>query len=127
MLLGIFGSSICLISKRSQIISKRRRCCGPRPNWKLPKKWRRRKLNYWPIRHCKLRPNNRPPRLDVSLFPLPYCAKHQLWRIYRARAKAFFKLRRPKEFLSVHKDVYHPWESEGVSKTAMDSFYDDEN
>ena len=31
------------------------------------------------------------------------------------------------EFLSGRKDGYCPWESEGLSKTARDSFCDDEN
>ena len=31
------------------------------------------------------------------------------------------------EFLSDPKDGYLPWESEGISKTARDSFCDDEN
>ena len=31
------------------------------------------------------------------------------------------------EFLSGRKDGYRPWESEGVSKTARDSFCDDKN
>ena len=30
-------------------------------------------------------------------------------------------------FLSGLKDEYHPWEYEGVSETAMDSFCDDRN
>ena len=31
------------------------------------------------------------------------------------------------EFLSGRKDIHLPWESEGVSKTARDSFCDNEN
>ena len=31
------------------------------------------------------------------------------------------------EFFSVIKDGYRPWESEGVSNTARDSFCDDKN
>ena len=31
------------------------------------------------------------------------------------------------DFFSDSKDGHHPWESEGVSKTARDSFYDDNN
>ena len=45
----------------------------------------------------------------------------------RAHARAFFKYRQMDEFLSGCKDRYCPWESEGISKTARDSLYDDKN
>ena len=41
--------------------------------------------------------------------------------------KPSFKCRFMDEFLSGRKNIYLPWESEGVSKTARDNFCDDEN
>ena len=45
----------------------------------------------------------------------------------RAHARAFFKYHWMDEFLSGWKDGYCPWESEGIPKTARDSFCDDKN
>ena len=45
----------------------------------------------------------------------------------RAHAKYFFASYHMDEFLIGRKDVYCPWEHEGVSKTARDIFCDDEN
>ena len=125
VLLGIFVSSIYFISKPSPIISKH--CCCPHPTWKRPKRWRRCKLHYWIARRCRHQPKNRPTCLYGSFFSSPYCVKHRRWRRGRARSKAFFKSRRMDEFFIGRKDVYHPWESEGVSKNARDSFCDKEN
>ena len=49
------------------------------------------------------------------------------WWRGRERAKALFKRQQMDEFLSGRKDGYHPWESEGVSNTARDSFYYEKN
>ena len=109
MLLGVFGSSIYFISNPSPIISKRRCRCPPRRKWKWLKKWRRYKLHYWLVCHCRHRPKNRTPSLDVSFSSSPYCNKHRRRRRDRSLSKTSFKCRRMDEF---------PWGSEVVSKTA---------
>ena len=125
MLLGVIGSSIYFISNQTTILSKRR--CHLRPNWVFPKKCRCCKLHYYIICRCRSRPKNRPPRLYVSLFQLLYCASTQHWRREREHVKDFFKGLHMDGFLSGHKNGYHPWESECVSRTSMDSFCDDKN
>ena len=113
------------ISNPSPIISKSCRC--PRPNWKRPKKWHHCKLHYWLVCCGRHQTKKRPPRLDGSFFPPPYCAKHRRWMRVMARDKVLCKHCLMDEFLSGCKDGYRPWEYQGVSKTASDSFCDNEN
>ena len=125
LLRGVFGPSRYFISNPSSIIPKR--CCWPHPNWKWSNRWRCCKFHYWLICYCRRRPKNLPTSLSVSFFPYNCCAKHWRWRRERARAKALFKNCWVDEFLIVCKNGYFPWEYESVSKTARDSFCDDEN
>ena len=127
LMMGVFGSSIYVITIPSPIMSCKKRRHLPHPNWTWPNIWRLRKLHYCIVCHCRCLPNNRPPRLDVSFFPWPYCAKHRLWRRGGSHAEDFLKRRRMDEFLSGRKYGYLPWEYEGVSNTARDSFWDDNN
>ena len=125
ILLGVFGLFIYFISNPSPIIYKRCRCY--RPNWKRSKRCIHRKLNYWLDLHCRHQTRHRPPCLDDSFFSSHHYNNHRRWRTGRAHARSFFKRRRMDEFLSGRKDGYCPWEYEGLSKTARDSFCDEDD
>ena len=125
LLLGVFGSSIYFIPNPSPIISKLFR--RPHPNWKLSKRWLHCQFHYCFACHCRLQPRHCPPHLDCSFFPSPHCNKHRRWGRDRECAGDFFERLWMDEFLSGCNYGYWPWGSEGVSKTARDSFCDEEN
>ena len=125
LLLGVLGSFIYFISNTRPIILKH--LLRPCPNCKRLKRWSRHKLHYWLVCRCRRQPRHRPTCLGGSLLPQQQFTKYKIWRRGRACDRAFFKRLRMDEFLSGRKDGYHPQESEGVSKTARDSFCDNKN
>ena len=73
----IFISSLFIFTSTTWINPCR---CRPLPTLKLNTGWRGHALNYWLVRRCCHRPQQRPPRMAGSLSPPSHCKKAWNWR-----------------------------------------------